>query len=137
MYTGNGLTKHHLRGSRNLGNQDNEQGVGCTAAPMAKGRVVDIFTSIFFSKAERPMDTRDMDSTVHPDKKLTSETLITPVASRIVLINTPPPIPQIEPAMDAKKLTIKNTNIIISHSFPFPLTVFPKSCCPTLNTLLI
>jgi hypothetical protein len=49
-----------------------------------------------------------MASTVQPDRKLMVETLKTPNASSVGFMITPPPIPQIAPAMDAPKLTIQN-----------------------------
>ena len=49
-----------------------------------------------------------MESTVHPERKLMVATLARPSISSIGLMITPPPMPQIAPAMDAKKLTQKN-----------------------------
>lgn len=57
-----------------------------------------------------------MESTVHPDKKLTAATLSSESISSTGLIITPPPIPQIAPIMLADRLTIKKANI---HSPPF------------------
>ena len=59
-----------------------------------------------------------MDSTVQPERKETDATSILPVASRIGRIRTPPPMPQIEPAADAKKHTNIMITIVIKISFP-------------------
>ena len=64
-----------------------------------------------------------MESTVQPDKKLMLATLSTPKASRIGLISTPPPIPQIAPTTDAPKLTPRNIKYkykLIMFSSPSP-----------------
>ena len=57
-------------------------------------------------------ETRDMQSTVHPERKLMLLTLMIPVASRTGLMMTPPPIPQMEPAVQDRILTAKKIPII-------------------------
>ena len=54
-----------------------------------------------------------MDKTVQPDKKLMADTSIRWNVSRAGFIITPPPIPQIAPATDAKKQITKKMNEII------------------------
>ena len=44
------------------------------------------------------------------------DTLITFMASNTGLMITPPPIPQMEPTMDANRLTAKNTTIIFHYT---------------------
>ena len=61
-----------------------------------------------------------MERTVQLDKKLIVETLRTPNASRMGFMRTPPPIPQIAPATDAKKLTA--AKIMYRYRF-IPLSV--------------
>lgn len=58
-----------------------------------------------------------MESTVHPDRKETVVTAMTPVASSTGLIITPPPIPQIAPTTDEKKQTATITTYSIYVSF--------------------
>ena len=75
------------------------------AAPMARG--VPVFLSIWLppDAMVRPTEYRLMESTVSPDKKLMVDTLASPHTSRTGLMITPPPMPQMAPATDAKKLT--------------------------------
>ena len=49
-----------------------------------------------------------IDKTVHPDKKLITDTSNTPKASMTGLMIIPPPMPQIAPMIEAEKLMIKN-----------------------------
>ena len=47
-----------------------------------------------------------MESTVQPERKLMLATLRTPKVSRMGLISTPPPMPHMAPATEARKLTM-------------------------------
>ena len=82
------------------------------AAPSASG--VPVLKSTVLSCASNPLPTeyKLIESTVQPDKKLIVDTLAIWNKSRVGLMITPPPIPQIAPAVDARKLT-KNAKIDI------------------------
>lgn len=76
-----------------------------SAAPNASG--VPVLKSTVLSCANNPLPTeyKLIESTVQPDKKLIVDTLVIWNKSRVGLMITPPPIPQIAPAVDARKLT--------------------------------
>lgn len=78
---------------------------GCcsTASPVA----VRTLSFADFARMFLYTETTDMASTVQPDRKLMLLTLMTPTASSTGLIMTPPPIPQIDPAIDDRILTAK------------------------------
>ena len=65
-----------------------------------------------------------MVSTVHPDRKLMVATSRTPTASNAGLMMTPPPIPQIAPAMEAPKLTIRKIKYTIRFIIIYPTPSF-------------
>ena len=63
-----------------------------------------------------------MHKTVQLDRKLIVETLKTPKASKTGLMITPPPIPQIAPAMEAPKLMSQNS----MYKYVFMIDPFPS-----------
>lgn len=83
-----------------------------TAAPMARGVLIFIFSAPLPFPLPRINDTTDMDNTVHPDKKLMALTEIRPKASNTGLMITPPPIPLIAPMVEAMKLIKKKMAIV-------------------------
>ena len=60
-----------------------------------------------------------MDSTMQPDMKLMVLTEYRPKASSTGLMITPPPMPQMQPITDAKKLTRINKSCVMML-FPHP-----------------
>ena len=107
-------TPHHIRvGSGFLdGSKQLFAETPPIAAPSASG--VPVLKSTVLSCASNPLPTeyKLIESTVQPDKKLIVDTLAIWNKSRVGLMITPPPIPQIAPAVDARKLT-KNAKIDI------------------------
>ena len=82
------------------------------AAPNANGVPVLKSTTLSRDAAALPTEYKLIESTVQPDKKLIVDTLAIWNRSKTGLMITPPPIPQIAPAVDARKLT-RNATIDI------------------------
>lgn len=57
-----------------------------------------------------------MDKTVQPDKKLIVDAPAIWNKSKVGLMTTPPPMPQIAPAVDAKKLTRNAKSVMLMAS---------------------
>src|SRR5699024_892193 len=88
------------------------------AAPIASPVAVRTLSFADFARIFLYTETTDIASTVHPDRKLILLTLMTPTASSTGLMITPPPIPQIEPAIEDRILTAKNTHTITIKPLP-------------------
>ena len=70
-----------------------------------------------------------MDSTVQPDKKLMVATAARPSMSSTGLMMTPPPMPQMAPAMEAKKLTQRyKIDSIMIKILPLPRLGHRRAC---------
>ena len=88
-----------------------------TTAPAASG--VPVLMEIFCSPDTKLFTTEYplIESTVQPDRKLMVLTSATRNKSRTGLIITPPPIPQIAPVTEDKKLINKQDNIVTPRIF--------------------